>query len=211
MSSQQVIRFLLWPLSAALVLATVYLILCMLLPDGTPISWTPFKAQPLTTQMVGLVAGFGATIGWITSAHVSRINSIKQHTMSVLTQSRLSSEMGAHLRALYTEYPGTKIVLYAEVVAANQSADWLRGARYFLNFYEFLAVAMRHGDLYRPLLEDCLKGPFVSTFRKLEAVVKHAVDSDGSAAAHAHQQHWMTSPSRNYRDIRRLFDEWNTI
>lgn len=172
-----------------LLLSAIYLFICMLLPDHTKIWLTPFYSQPLSAPMVGLVGSVGAVAGWINSAYVSRRSSIKQHTMSLLTQSRLSSEMGNHLRAVSEVYPSGKIVLYDEVIAAKQSEPWIRGARYLLNYYEFMAVAMNYGDLYKPMVQDCVRGLFISAFKQLEAVVEHAVKSDQNPSAKGHLGH----------------------
>jgi hypothetical protein len=189
----------------------VYAILCMIMPAGTQLMGS-ILTRDLTPQMAVLVGGIGAIAGWITTAYIVRIGSIKQHTMNFLTQVRLSAEMGYHLRELNKAYPGSSPVPSADVQSATRTEDWWRAAFYILNHYEFLAVAMRYGDMHEPVVKDCVRSIFLHTFNKLSHIIEFAVRSDSrTPGARTHIGPWQTNPSRIYKDIRQLRDKWDDL
>jgi Domain of unknown function (DUF4760) len=99
-----------------------------------------------------------AATGWITSAIVTIRNSVKQHTINTLLQTRLSAtyqdyaaDARAGLKGHTPEFP-------APLSTIKASDDCLAGVEYLLNYIEFMAVGIRHGDLHEAVLKDSMRG-----------------------------------------------------
>ncbi|MDP3761521.1 MAG: DUF4760 domain-containing protein [Ramlibacter sp.] len=95
------------------------------------------------------------------NAIVTIRNSVKQHTVNTLLQSRLSQlymqkvgEVNAALAPPGQPYRR----LAAEQISATESVAVVDGVRYFLNYFEFVAVGVRHGDLDEDLMKGSLRG-----------------------------------------------------
>jgi len=101
----------------------------------------------------------------------------KQHTVSVLLQSRLSTAFNDRYKVMIQVYP---VVTGVTAVAHN---DWkdpnkvsaIEALKYFLNYYEFIAIGIRNGDLDEDYLYKSLKsivsnlwtmgGPYITELR----------------------------------------------
>lgn len=108
---------------------------------------------------VGIAGIVAAVTGWITTAWVSLHNVRRQHTVNVLLQSRLSQAYQGRLKDAYSGYPVTPQITYM------QEGDWndpmkleaIEGIKYLLNYFEFLAIGIRTGDLDERTLRMSLK------------------------------------------------------
>jgi hypothetical protein len=149
----------------------------------------------LDAKQIVVFAAISAIAGWMTSAYLTRRNSTKQHTMTVLTQVRISTEMNSRIRALYDKLPADTPIT-KEFFTNKDNMEAVRAAQYILNYYEFLAVALRHGDLDHDLLKDCIRGQLCSVYQKLEAYIEESVATDPR------------QPSRRYSDLRKLYGFW---
>jgi len=176
--------------------ALPFVIGCILLVAGWAAYLAVFNPTALQPQQAVVFGGLTALAGWIVTAYIARRNSTKQHTMAVLTQIRISAEMNTRIKTLYDKFPlGTP--MDAQYVATTpENDDVIRAARYILNYYEFLAVALRHGDLDHDLLKDCIRGQLCGMYVKLKALIDDAVQKD------------TMKPSRRYIDLRRLYFLW---
>lgn len=116
--------------------------------------------QLADTAWVGLAGGAVALAGWIVTALVNIRNSIKQHTVNVLLQSRLSTVyMGyaERINSYFFEADGTIIPLVEQDFTTEEGRKKVEAARYILNYMEFLAVGIRHGDFHEGLLKRSLR------------------------------------------------------
>ncbi|MGK8774949.1 DUF4760 domain-containing protein [Burkholderia cenocepacia] len=126
--------------------------------------------------VVGTISG--AVLGWMVTALVSLHNSIKQHTINTLLQSRLSATYQGLVPVLDATYPTTN-----EGRTEVKPGDWLsddKGVkdslaayRYFLNYYEFLAVGIKAGDLHAELLRQSMRGIVCVNVRAARAYISH--------------------------------------
>lgn len=100
-----------------------------------------------------------AVTGWVVSSIVTLRNSIRQHTIQTLLQTRLSATyMG------YADKVSAHYMEYDKKLKDNPSEscqDPLDGIdepslRYILNYFEFIAVGIRYQDLNEKMLKDSM-------------------------------------------------------
>lgn len=99
--------------------------------------------------------------GWLTSAYVTIKNSVKQHTINTLLQSRLSVTYMKYADLVNKEF-GDFANEYSfdpknwgsndPITKVDQEA-----LRYLLNYFEYVALGIRHGDLHEGLLRSSLR------------------------------------------------------
>jgi hypothetical protein len=131
---------------------------------------------------VGVLTGIlSAIIGWLTNAWLSFRNSKKQHTINLLFQSRLNSDLfsrhQARLSYIYppdSEYP----IDWEEFDRISKSADsetrsTADSLRYMLNYYEFIAAGVKHGDLDIELLDDTIRDNLLYIHGLCAPLIKH--------------------------------------
>ena len=112
------------------------------------------------SQWVILVGVMTAMLGWLTSALVTIKNSVKQHTINTLLQSRLSATY-----MLYADQVNKHFNEFSKANGHDPSSwaglDPVTGVdipylRYIMNYFEFIAIGIRHGDLEEILLRSSL-------------------------------------------------------
>lgn len=122
------------------------------LEKGTP--WK-LKFEHFLTAVGVIVAGVGGLFaGWL-SMH----NSIKQHTISTLLDSRLSETYMRYADTLskhYSEYEARKASNPALRENATDHVDVL-ALRYILNYFEFIAIGINRGDFDEVTLRESLR------------------------------------------------------
>lgn len=112
------------------------------------------------TQWLILGGALTAMLGWTTTAFVTIKNSVKQHTINTLLQSRLSATYMAYadkLNAHFSEF---------SKINGRDPAGWkgkdpitdvdIAALRYIMNYFEFIAIGIRHGDLQDAMLRSSL-------------------------------------------------------
>ncbi len=131
-------------------------------------------------QWVLAMGAFTAVVGWLTSSFVTVRNSVKQHTMSTLLQSRLSLAYVDRLKKVNETYApiGTGLRPITVEELNGEASDPLSAARYMLNYFEFIAVGVRYGDLDEMLMKASLAGILNSLCRVGDEMIKVAVSRD---------------------------------
>lgn len=121
-------------------------------------------------------------LGWLIHASLAARHQRRQHTLNVLLQTRMSTEYQSQARNLRCFYPPSSVIPQ-EVVEAyyenklsskkdEQKKLNVDAAVYFLNFYEFLAIGIRHGDLDEDVLFDSLSFIAKGLYNKTINVMK---------------------------------------
>lgn len=125
--------------------------LCALTEDNV----YDFKPQ----QWVLLVAALAATSGWIVTSWINVRNSIKQHTITTLLQTRLSIEYMKNANAVGGHYRKYSQSHKAGDVGNTSPTDGIDedALQYILNYFEFIALGIRAGDLHEGVLKDSLR------------------------------------------------------
>lgn len=120
-------------------------------------------------QIVVLLAAWLAVIGWIVTAWTSIRNSVKQHTVNTLLQSRLSltyMERADRVNKFFGAYERAHPVATRDPeqdATSGISADDEEALRYILNYFEYIAIGVRHGDLHEAMLHASLRSILTKT------------------------------------------------
>jgi hypothetical protein len=152
-----------------------------------------------------LLSAVAAVAGWIFSAMVTIRNSIKQHTINTLLQSRLSATYMENARAVslrYFGHSGNLYLLTAEEAQAPQPDYKLQELGYLLNYLEFIAAAIRFGDLDEKLMRMTLRGMLCNTYE----VARVLIESNRASLPHA--QGKAPAPSKTFEHLAWLYGFW---
>lgn len=132
-------------------------------------------------------AALVALLGWVVSAYVSLSSSIKQHTVNILLQSRLSTAFNDHKDAILSVYPNKpKIILIPgsdirkldNGTLTKKKFKALDSLTYILNHFEFIAAGIHHGDLDEALLKSCLRNIICSWCEKSDDYINYVRGKD---------------------------------
>ena len=139
-----------------------------------------------TQKWILLITLVSALTGWIITAMVTVRNSIKQHTINALLQSRLSATYMAHADVVNRNFiapDGSLMPLLQSELETQSDATQakLNSLRYILNYIEFISVGIRYGDLHESLLKSSLRGIVLNAFRFSEAYIKHSQKANTKA------------------------------
>lgn len=125
-------------------------------------------------EWIILLGVFGAITGWVISSIVAVRNSIRQHTMNILLQSRLSQtyvDRASLVHARYFHPLGIRYLTEEEVHTSAPEAQ-LPALRYVLSYLEFIAVGIRFGDLDEKLMRRTLRDLVCSLYEISGALLK---------------------------------------
>ncbi len=170
--------------TVAWIVATAFLLvgLSALLPyaaDGLRIVYQQFPENPspryitfatILGAIVALIGVIAALLTFTISSRANRVAQRKQHTITILLDTRLSDQfqiINTMRKAVYP--PGETVdttVFYADykapyAPARNSATCRRRGAEALvslLNYYEFLAVGLDQGDLDETMLRKTVRG-----------------------------------------------------
>ncbi|MBB3178746.1 DUF4760 domain-containing protein [Variovorax sp. Sphag1AA] len=124
-------------------------------------------------QWILLFGVVAAIVGWIISSMVAIRNGIRQHTINILLQSRLSQTymeqaMIVHMR--YFHRHGMRYLTEEEIETDSPDAR-LPSLRYVLSYLEFIAVGIRYGDLDEKLMRRTLRDVVCSLYEASGALI----------------------------------------
>lgn len=122
---------------------------------GPKHSWGQLKAE----HVLSISAALLAMCGWLFTNMVNMRNSIRRHTIDTLLQSRLSSTYMRYADILSRHYTDYDIRRKANPALRENPTDNLdiQALRYILNYFEFIAIGIKRGDLDEEMLRDSLK------------------------------------------------------
>lgn len=118
-------------------------------------SWGKLKIEHLLAT-IGVMT---AVCGWLIAGFITLRNSTKQHTINTLLQSRLSATYMGYADKLsqhYMAFDARKAANPAIKESPTDAAD-IMALRYILNYFEFVAVGIKRGDLDEGTLRDSLR------------------------------------------------------
>lgn len=138
------------------VAACAWLVLFLLWQGLAPRkSWGQLEAG----HVVGILTALLAMCGWLFTNMINMRNSIRKHTIDTLLQSRLSSTYMRYADILsrhYTDYGARRKANPALRESPTDHVDE-HALRYILNYFEFIAIGIRRGDLDEEMLRDSLR------------------------------------------------------
>ncbi len=118
-------------------------------------SFGQFKAEHVLSISTALLA----MCGWLFTNMISMRNLIRKHTIDTLLQSRLSSTYMRYADILsrhYTDFDSRRKANPALRESPTDHVD-VHALRYILNYFEFIAIGIKRGDLDDEMLRDSLK------------------------------------------------------
>jgi hypothetical protein len=175
----------------------------------------PSKRYQTFSQILGSVIAFASVLialltFWITGRQ-NRNASRKQYTVTILLETRLSTEFRETLekrRAVFPEYSDVTFQAWNDARLAKPassspadietSAVQNRGAQALaslLNYYEFLAIGIENGDLDEAMLKQSLRG-----------IMCNLVDDCRMLIAGMRQKN-----PKTYEHLSILYDRWRVI
>lgn len=155
--------------------------------------------------LIGVVS---AITGWIVSGYITLRNSIKQHTINTLLQSRLSATYMAEARHINKTFfnPGMgKEPVELSKLIDPDNVDDRAAVDYVLNYFEFLAVGIRHGDLDKNVLKHTMRGILVRLYEKMELYLKYMREDDGKVVRKPTQLEHLTWLYNEWKDEEKSF------
>lgn len=117
-------------------------------------------------KWLAFLGGWGAILAAITTARVMLNNAIKQHTMTTLLEMRMSEAYMSRSKSVGKRFYSDEgiYVITKDVVERNAPEDVLIDVTYLLNYYEFIASAIRYGNLDETLMKESLRGMVCNTY-----------------------------------------------
>lgn len=126
-----------------------------------PGAWLPEPPMYDAQRWIWTGAAMTAMLGWTVTAYVNVKNSIKQHTISTLLQSRVSAtymERADKVSKAFTRRDGSLVPVVEADLTAAEAQEKMEALRYVLNYFEFISLGVRHGDLHEPLMRGSMRG-----------------------------------------------------
>jgi hypothetical protein len=121
-----------------------------------------------SAEAIGVIIASGtAIIGWLFTSQVSTINTIKANSIQILMQSRFSEEyqknlcktVDIHVRTLVPGVRNLSLNTYNGLIQEEKNA-----IQYMLNYFEFLSIGIRCGELDEELLKKSLRTIIITNF-----------------------------------------------
>lgn len=137
---------------------------------------------------VGLLLGIvGAVVGWLVASYLQLRASVKQHSINLLFQTRFTNDIYTKNRhIILSRYPDWKnsVVTKEDFDRLESSAyqddfELVEAIKYTLNYYEFIAVGIRCGDLDMEMMRETIKGNLIETYRLFRPLI-NAVSRDSA-------------------------------
>lgn len=129
-------------------------------------------------QTLGVLIGAAAVIiGWLFTTRAQTLNSTKANTMKILMESRFSDEYSRNLKrttAIFTSQrtkQGDTCSLSVEVFSKLSPAE-TDSINYMLNYFEFISVGIRFGDLDEQLIKQSLRTIILTNFKFYKLIIE---------------------------------------
>ena len=143
-------------------------------------------------QWLVAVAALTAVIGWMSNGIVTVRNSVKQHTVNTLLQSRLSTAYTQKADVVSKAFSpqGQIRTLTKEQFEAHD--EDVRSLIYCLNYLEYIALGIRHGDLDEDLMRGSVRGFVI----RLSEVAEILLCEQGESQTYEHLK-WLLARWKN--------------
>jgi hypothetical protein len=129
-------------------------------------------------QTIGILIGaVAAIIGWLFTTRAQAIDSTKANTMKILMESRLSDEYSRNLKITTKIFTAQRQsngdncnLSVVDYQALN--ADQLDSVHYMLNYFEFIAVGIRCGDLDELYMRQTLRSIILTNYKFYKLIIE---------------------------------------
>jgi hypothetical protein len=113
--------------------------------------------------------------------------------MSVLLQTRMSSEFNKNVEIIEKVFPSGSKITYTK---AKRKQETLAAVRYILNHYEFIAVGLRHRDLDEKLMRDCICSQLCGFCARADDVIRTVREEDAQGRASAEKKTYLADVAK---------------
>lgn len=136
-----------------------------------------FESFKNSSPSIGIIIGAAAAIiGWLFTTRAQAINSTKANTMKILMESRFSDEYARNLKItshLFNEISKSKPGACLSVEDFhNLTPQQLHSLNYMLNYFEFIAVGIRCGDLDEQLIKQSLRTIVLTNYKFYKLIIE---------------------------------------
>lgn len=161
-----------------------------------------------TTSLAIYASAIVALVGWLITASIARINSVKQHTFNILLQGRLSNVFRCYKKKLISSYPShpnrtiipnTDIEKLQQGTLESNKVEAIEALQYFLDYYEFIAAGIRHNDLDKALMKSCQRAIVCEVYEKGRNYIKYVREEDDFGNA---------KYPKYYEHLIKLYSKW---
>lgn len=157
--------------------------------------------KPNWLLLVGVVA---AVMGWLVSSYITLRNSIKQHTINTLLQSRLSTHYQQQAQVINQTFfaPGMPLndPVPLDFLLDEKNKDALGAVNYVLNYFEFCAVGIRYGDLDENLMRQTMRGIIRRLCNRMMPYIRYTRKEDENGK--------LAEPTTQFEHIKWLLTRW---
>lgn len=164
----------------------------------------PLKlTKPNWLVLVGVVA---AVMGWLVSSYITLRNSIKQHTINTLLQSRLSTYYQEQAKIINKTFFAPEMPLNDPVPLDvmldpdEKKREALGAVNYVLNYFEFCAVGIRYGDLDENLMRQTMRGIIRRLCNRMMPYIRYTRGEDENGK--------LKQPTTQFEHIKWLLERW---
>jgi hypothetical protein len=137
-----------------------------------------FNAFQDSGQTVGIIIGAAAAIiGWLFTTRAQAINSTKANTMKILMESRFSDEYARNLKTTTKLFMEQRKLTGDNCCLSTQDFEKLKdyqlnSINYMLNYFEFIAVGIRCGDLDEQFMRQTLRTIILTNFKFYKLIIE---------------------------------------
>jgi len=149
---------------------------------------------PEITNWGILIAALVAMIGWLVTSIITTRNSIKQHTVTTLLQTRLSAEYMKHASVVNSFFDNPENMVDADFFSNKDVTEEVKSSlSYIFNYVEFLSAGLRTGDFDHLLLQMTMKGIFKNLYQRSQPLLTSIREKNIHAMEHfvAVSEHWI--------------------
>jgi len=159
-----------------------------------------------------VLAGVEAAVwGWVVTSYMTLRNSIKQHTINTLLQSRLSATYMAHAVCINKQFFPPNTLTYDHVpidfFEDKSNEEIIQSVAYILNYFEFLSAAVRYGDLDETLLRSALGGILGRFYERMMLFIKSQRGDDGNVILYPRQLEHYTWLYKRWKTMKG-YEDW---
>lgn len=137
-----------------------------------------FSGLKESGQTVGIIIGSAvAIIGWLFTTRAQAINSTKANTMKILMESRFSDEYAKNLKITTKIFTDKRKLNGANCCLSvsdfeNLKDYQLNSINYMLNYFEFISVGIRCGDLDEQFMRQTLRTIILTNFKFYKLIIE---------------------------------------
>lgn len=156
---------------------------------GFSLGDTHVGSDATSSILLGLLGTLAVVLGWLFNTRAQYMSSKRSHSIQTLMSSRLSEAYANHsnyANKVYTNLKKKHGDSYTLTVGDFESLEQLEknAIIYQLNYFEFIAVGIRYGDLDELLIKNTLKTIINTNYTFFGQIIKSKQEASSSVYEH---------------------------